>query len=515
MSLLVVGLSHRTAPVPVLERATVPAEDAGKFLAELMKSSNVAEAMLLSTCNRVEVYAVVETFHGGMAEVIGALARHAGSDVDGLADHLYVHYAAAAVEHAFSVAAGLDSMVVGESQILGQLRAAYASAADGGAAGRTLHELAQQALRVGKRVHAATGIDSAGGSVVAEALADAAAVLGALAGRDAAPAAAEGGLAGRHTSPAGPESAPSDLAGRHTAPAGPESALGGLAGCHAVLVGAGSMGGLAAAHLRRAGVASLTVVNRSVPAAQRLASAAVADGVPATAAGLDELAAVLADAQLVVCCTGSVGAVIDATTVRRARGEARSAAQHPLVVCDLGLPRDVTPDVGQLPGVIVIDLTTLQERLSALPAGADVARAHEIVAAEVAAFLAAQRSATVTPTVTALRQLADEVVAAELLRLESRLPGVDESVRAELARTVRRVVDKLLHTPTVRIKELAAGPAGQAYADALRELFDLDAAVPAALSQPVPPAPPGPPAQPGSSGPSAQPGPPVDGGERR
>ena len=485
MSLLVVGLSHRTAPVRVLERVTVPAEDAGKLLAELMKSSNVAEALLLSTCNRVEVYAVVETFHGGLAEVIAALAQHAGADVTGLADHLYVHYAGAAVEHAFAVAAGLDSMVVGEAQILGQLRAAYAFAAEAGAAGRTLHELAQQALRVGKRVHSETGIDAAGSSVVAEALCDAAAVLtrphaGAGLDAEARPQAGAGLDAGaRPQAGAGQDAGAGSRAG---------AGLDGLAGRRAVLVGAGSMGGLAAAHLRRAGVAALTVVNRSMPAARRLASASEADGVPATAAGLADLSSVLADAELVVSCTGSVGVVIDEATVRLAR----AGSAHPLVMCDLGLPHDVAPEVGELPGVTVIDLATLQERLSGLPGGSDVARAREIVAAEVAAFLAAERSATVTPTVTALRQLAAEVVAAELLRLESRLPTLNDTVRAELAKTVRRVVDKLLHTPTVRIKELAAGPAGQAYDEALRELFDLDPAVPAALVEPstaVPPVP--------------------------
>jgi len=458
VSLLVVGLSHRSAPVPVLERVAVTTEDAGKLLAELMMSSNIGEAMVLSTCNRVEVYTVVEAFHAGMAEVIGALARHAGCDVGGLADHLYLHYAGAAVEHAFSVAAGLDSMVLGESQILGQLRSAYAFAAEAGAAGRTLHELAQQALRVGKRVHTDTGIDATGSSVVAEALADAASAFADASAGGPRP----GGLAGR----------PGGTAGRHS----------GLAGRHAVLVGAGSMGGLVAAHLRRAAVASLTVVNRSVPAAQRLASAAAADGVHATAVGLADLGTALSGAELVVSCTGSVGALIDAETVH----VARAGATGPMVVCDLGLPRDVAPGVAELPGVIVIDLATLQERLSGLPGGSGVAQAREIVTAEVASYLTAQRSATVTPTVTALRQLAAEVVAAELLRLESRLPGLDGAVRGELARTVRRVVDKLLHTPTVRIKELAAGPAGQAYADALRELFDLDPGVPAALIQPVP-----------------------------
>jgi glutamyl-tRNA reductase len=460
VSLLVVGMSHRTAPVRVLERVAVSGEDAGKLLDELMKSPNLAEAMLLSTCNRVEVYAVVETFHGGMAEVIAALARHAGTDTAGLSDHLYVHYAGAAVEHAFSVAAGLDSMVVGESQILGQLRAAYAFAAETGAAGRTLHELAQQALRVGKRVHAETDVDSAGGSLVAEALADAAVALGGTGWR----------CSGGPTVPGSP-AVP-------TPPTVPD----GLAGRRTVLVGAGSMGGLAAAHLRRARVASLTVVNRSLPAAQRLASAVIADGIPASAAGLADLGTVLADADLVVSCTGSIGVVIDGETVRHAR----TGADHPLVVCDLGLPRDVAPEVGLLPGVTVIDLATLQERLSGRPGGCDVASARAIVTDEVATFLAAQRSAMVTPTVTALRKHAAEVAAAELLRLESRLPDLDGTVRAEFANTVRRVVDKLLHTPTVRIKELAAGPGGHAYADALRTLFDLDPAAPAALSRPGP-----------------------------
>lgn len=423
MSLLVVGLSHRTAPVHVLERATVGVDAAAKLLHKLLRSDNVSEALLLSTCNRVEVYAVVETFHGGVADVIGILAEHA--ELDRLTEHLYVHYAGAAVEHAFAVAAGLDSMVIGEAQILGQLRASYAAAADAGAAGRALHELAQQALRVGKRVHTDTGIDAAGASVVSEALAEA----------------------------------------------------GEVAGRSAVLVGAGSMGSLAAAHLRRAGVAELVVVNRTVEAAQRLVAVAHADGITARAAGIDELADALAGADLLVSCTGSVSPVVSVEAVRRARAD---AADRPLVVCDLGLPRDVEAGVSDLPGVRVIDLETLQQRLADQPS--DVGRAREIVAEEVAAFLAAQRSATVTPTVTALRQLAAEVVATELLRLQSRMPDLDAAVRAELEKTVRRVVDKLLHTPTIRIKELAAGPSGHAYADALRELFDLDPAAPAAVS---------------------------------
>jgi glutamyl-tRNA reductase len=431
VSLLVVGLSHRTAPVDVLERAAVSAEDTAKVLEELIGAANVAEAMLLSTCNRVEVYAVVETFHGGMAEVAGVLAAHADSDVGGLADHLYVHYAGAAVAHMFSVAAGLDSMAVGESQILGQLRAAYAASAEAGGAGRVLHELAQHALRVGKRVHSETGIAAAGRSLVAEALADAASVL-------------RGRLAGRR----------------------------------ALLVGAGSMGSLAAAHLRRAEIAELVVVNRSPAGAQRLVDAALAEGVRARAVGWDGLAAEIRNAELAVCCTGATEAVLDTATVRAARRD----VDHPLVMCDLGLPRDVEAGVADLPGVTLIDLGTLQERLSGTAGGSDMLTARAIVSEEVRGYLDARRSAAVTPTVTALRRQAAEVVSAELLRLETRLPELDESVRAEVARTVRRVVDKLLHTPTVRVKELAAGPAGDTYADALRELFALDPAAPAAVT---------------------------------
>ncbi|MBC8090509.1 MAG: glutamyl-tRNA reductase, partial [Pseudonocardia sp.] len=178
MSVLVVGLSHRSAPVEVLERAAVGAVDVPKLLDEMVRGAHVAEAMLLSTCNRIEVYAVVDAFHGGLADVSNVLSRHSGMPLTELTEHVYVHYAGSAVQHMFAVAAGLDSMVVGEAQILGQLRTAYATADDAGTVGRALHELAQKSLRVGKRVHASTGIDTAGASVVSEALADAAAALG-------------------------------------------------------------------------------------------------------------------------------------------------------------------------------------------------------------------------------------------------------------------------------------------------------------------------------------------------
>ncbi|MBV9729773.1 MAG: glutamyl-tRNA reductase [Pseudonocardiales bacterium] len=451
MSLLVVGLSHRSAPVGVLEKVAVSVADAGKVLGQLLECEHVAEALLLSTCNRVEVYAVVATFHGGLADITDLLARQSAIALDELSNHLYVHYAAAGVEHLFSVAAGLDSMVVGEPQILGQLRTAYAGAEQAGTIGRTLHEVVQQALRVGKRVHAETDIDAAGASVVSEALAATAAAL----------ADADAGL-------------------------GP-----GLAGRRALVLGAGSMGGLAAAQLRRAGVAEIVVANRTHVSAQRLAALCEAEGTPAQAVSLDGVTSVVATVDVVVCCTGASGAVLSVDQIADARGidqvtDARGHRRVPLVVCDLGLPRNVEPGVGELPGVTLLDLTTVARRLEQRGTGSDaVSAAHRLVAQEVRAYLVAQRTAEVTPTVAALRRRAAEVVDAELLRLDGRLPGLDAAVRDELARTVRRVVDKLLHAPTVRVKQLAEAGGGEAYADALRELFELDRQAAAAITATV------------------------------
>jgi glutamyl-tRNA reductase len=432
MSLLLVGVSHRTAPVSVLERVAISGEDTAKVLDELITGEYVSEAVVLSTCNRIEIYAVVETFHGGLTEVSGVLARHAGADVSDLTDHLYVHYAGSAVEHLFSVAAGLDSMVVGEAQILGQLRAAYSTARELGTVGTVLHEVAQQALRVGKRAQAETGIDAAGASVVTEALDDA------------------------------------------------EAALGDLVGRRALVVGAGSMGGLAAAALRRRGIGEIAVANRTPERAARLAEIVAAEGTPSRVVGLDALTPETATADVVVVCTGAVGTVVDLATVRT--GLAARPGARPLVVCDLGLPRDVDAEVATLPGVTLVDLETLGDRLRRAGAGQAVEATRALVAEEVRVYLAAQRSAEVTPTVTALRRRAAEVVDAELLRLDGRLPGLEADVRGEVAKTVRRVVDKLLHTPTVQVKRLAQSPGGDTYAEALRELFELDPQAPAAVA---------------------------------
>lgn len=410
----------------MLERVAVGDSERPKLLEELLRSPRVSEAMLVSTCNRVEVYAVVDAFHGALTDVGAVLARHADTEVNDLTKHLYVRYSESAVEHLFTVASGLDSMVVGEQQIIGQIRAAYAAADAEQAAGRTVHELAQQALRVGKRVHTETGIDSAGASVVSVALLQAAKALGTA-----------------------------DLSGRK-----------------AVVLGAGAMGGLAVALLQRAGVAGVVVANRTPERAASLAATAAGGATDARAVGLAELPAVLADADVLVTCTGAVGAVVTLAQAHLALA-ARPAGRGPLVICDLGLPRDVEPAVADLPGVVLVGLEALQSAPEASAAATDTGAARAIVAAELAIYLAGQRAAEVTPTVTALRRRAAEVVEAELLRLETKLPQLGRSERDEVARSVRRVVDKLLHAPTVRVKQLAASPGGDTYAEALRELFEL------------------------------------------
>lgn len=425
MSVLLFGVSHRSAPVSVLEQLSTDEADQAKIVDQLLQSSLVTEAMVLSTCNRVEIYAVVDAFHGGLSVIGQVLSECSGMGLNDLTKYAYVRYAEAAVEHLFSVTSGMDSLVIGEQQVLGQVRRAYAAAEANHSVGRTLHELAQRALSVGKRVHSETGIDSAGASVVSVSL---------------------------------------EMAERR---------IGGLAGRRAVVVGAGAMGALAAKHLVRAGVERVDVVNRSLPRARRLSQNIADLGVASHPYLLDDVAAVLATADIVVSSTGAVRPVMTLADVHHALA-ARDDDDRPLVMCDLGMPRDIDIAVNGLPGVHVIDMERIQREPRARAASSDAEAARTIVANEVANYLAGQRMAEVTPTVTALRQRAADVVEAELLRLDNRLPGLDSTHRDEVARTVRRVVDKLLHAPTVRVKQLAGAPGGDSYAEALRELFELD-----------------------------------------
>lgn len=577
MSLLVVGLSHRSAPVSVLERAALSADAQIKLLQDTVAAEPATEAAVLATCNRIELYADVDKFHAGVAELSTLLAQHSGVGLEELTPYLYVHYEDRAVHHLFSVACGLDSMVVGEGQILGQIKDSLAKAQELHSAGRLLNDLFQQALRVGKRAHSETGIDRAGQSLVTFGLEQLAAGTDVMAW---------------------------------------------ARGKKALVIGAGSMSSLAAATLARAGVAEIVVANRTFDRAERLAallaeqygqglSEAGDTDVLARAVPMESVPVELTRADVAVSCTGATGVVLTAeeiatavegrtgrpvafedadgggrTTAKasaaRANADGGDVRQTPLpptsvgadedcpldltavqggfsvfgeaavagmdaatleqhaawaagsavdrreaarrspetdaelitalaatvatvgriperrkpepvaeaprpapvlALLDLAMPRDIDAAVHRLAGVRLVDIESLAEASADAPMAADVDQVRRIVSDEVAAFGAAQRAAHITPTVVALRTMAADVVANEIARLEGRLPGLDDKHRSEITQTVRRVVDKLLHAPTVRVKQLAAEPGGAGYADALRTLFDLDQETVASVSR--------------------------------
>jgi glutamyl-tRNA reductase len=461
MSLLVVGLSHKSAPVSTLERAAVTGDTLGKLLHDVARLPDIAETFVVSTCNRVEVYAEVDRFHGGVAGVCDLLSRYSGIPATELTSSLYVHYEDRAVQHLLAVSCGLESMVVGEDQILGQVRTALKVAGDYGTLGRSLRDLGRLALRTGKRARAETGIDRLGLSLVSVGIDLAVAQLAAPAGT-----AGDGGRTewGAGAPQAGSQQPPR----REIRPPGEI-----LAGLRVLVVGAGAMSGLAVATAARAGAERVVVANRTRAKAERLAA-----GVGGVVADFTDLPNAIAQADLVISCTGAAKPVVTEKIVRdvlRRRDEARR-----LVLLDLAMPRDVDPAVADLAGpagtgVSVIDMDTL--RGSGSGVGDDeVAAVRAIVEDEFAAYGSAVRAARVTPTVVALRAKAATVVDAELARLAGRLSEDSVSGHAleEIAQTVRRVVDKLLHAPTVRVKELASSPDGEEYAAALRVLFDLD-----------------------------------------
>jgi glutamyl-tRNA reductase len=427
MSVLVVGVSHRSAPVSVLERLAVDSSGITKLVRDVIDSDHVLEATVLATCNRIEVYAEVDRFHGSVETVSRMLCERAGERPEDVVPHLYVHYDDGAVSHLFHVAAGLDSMVVGEGQILGQAREALRIGQELGSVGPALNALFQQALRVGKRAHAETDIDRAAPSLVTAALGRATENIGAVDGK------------------------------------------------RVVVIGAGAMASLAVATVSRLGAADIAVVNRTDSHAHRLAEQYRARVVP-----MSEVDPAITAADLLISCTGAAGVVLPLAQVAAARNH----ATKPLAVIDLALPHDVDPAVGELPGVCLIGLSRLADEINEGDSATDVAAVRGIVTEEVVAFSAARRSASVKPTVVALRTMATGVVDAEVERLLSRLPDLDPQIRAEVELAVRRVADKLLHHPTVRVKELANEAGAVSYAAALAELFALDPEAVDAVTRP-------------------------------
>jgi glutamyl-tRNA reductase len=419
MTIVNVGLSHRITPAEVLEKLAVPSAELGGVLARLHAVPSIDEVVVLSTCNRVEVYAATSGPAAPVTRAVaGLLAAQGRIPAGEVLRMARIRVGGAAAEHLFAVACGLDSMAVGEDQIVAQIKAAARAAADAGTTGPAITGLVDAALRASKRARTQTTISTAGISL------------------------ARAGL---------------DLAGAH---------LGGLAARHAVVLGTGSMGKLAARLLREAGVGRLSVASRSPARAAEVAAAA--GGRPLRAS---DVPATLADADLLITATGAAVPAVPAEQVRAARAQ---GGNQPLFVLDLGMPPDVDPAVGRLPGVTLVDLTALGRHLADREAPDQIPQVRAIVAAEAAAYTDRQHQAAAAPVIAAMhaqiRQLAD----AELARLHDRLPDLSEQQQAETAATVHRILRKILHRPTVRAKAFSTSPQGPLYLDALRQLFDLN-----------------------------------------
>lgn len=387
--------------------------------AELVRQASISEAIILSTCNRMEVYTVTHAFHSGVEDVLRVLAKVSGLDVAELRTYLYVRYADAAAEHMLTVASGLDSMVVGEQQIIGQVRAAYVDAVERGTVGPNLHSLAQTALHTGKRVHTETGIDDSGASMVTVALDEAQRKMG----------------------------------------------VEDFSGSTALVLGAGAMSSLAATHLGKRGVAGLIIANRTRERAERLAEHAREAGVRAEVVDFADRAEAIKRADIVVSATASDEFTITPELI-----------SGPVMLADLSLPRDIDDAVTQIEGVLLVNIEYLHEQMR----GADtedsraLREAEKIIAKEVEVFSSEQRMREVAPAVTRLRRNAAEISGQELERLRVRLPHMPEEDFEQVSRMVKRVVDKLLHTPTVKIKQLAASAETVSVEDVVEELFGIE-----------------------------------------
>ena len=418
MTIVNVGLSHRFAPAEVLEKLAVPSAELGDVLTRLHTVPSIDEVVVLSTCNRVEVYAAAsgpaEQVTRAVAGLVASRGRLRAGEVLRMARTLV---GGAAAEHLFCIACGLDSMAIGEDQIVAQLKAAARAAATAGTAGPVMTGLIDAALRASKRARTQTAISTEGISL------------------------ARAGL---------------DVAAAH---------LGGLADRHAVVLGTGTTGRLAARLLHEARVARLSVASRNAARAAEVAAALHARHLPAS-----DVPSTLADVDLLVTATGAPAPVVAAGPVRAARAQ---AGGRPLFVLDLGMPPDVDAAVGRLAGVKLVDLTALGRRLADRAVPDQIPQVRAIVAAEAAGYMDRRNQAAAAPVIAAMHQQIRQFADAELARLHHRLPDLSEEQRAETAATVHRILRKVLHRPTVRAKEFSAGPEGPVYLDVLRQLFDL------------------------------------------
>jgi glutamyl-tRNA reductase len=419
VSVVVIGLNHRTAPLDLLERTAVDDARLPKVLHDLCARSNLSEAVVLSTCNRIEVYAIAEKFHGGYEDVRNFFVDLSFLPPEEFAEHLYVHYDDAAVTHLFSVAAGLDSAVLGESEILGQVGSAWERARDEGTTGFALNLLFRQALEVGKRVRTETGIGRGITSVAQAAVAMATDRLGSLAGR------------------------------------------------RVLLLGAGDMGEVMATSLGAAGASDVVVANRTWTTAQELATR-----IGGRAVRLGDLPAELVTADVLLTSTGASTIMLEHADLASAMGHRDGRS---LLIVDIAMPRDVDPAAGALEGVTLLDMDDLRRFVAVGVKGRqrEASRAQVIIDDELNRYRSTTTAREAAPLVTALREQAEAVRSTELDRAAARLSDLDENQRAAVEALTKGIVAKLLHVPTVRLKDAAGTAKGDRLSDALRDLFDL------------------------------------------
>jgi len=419
VSVVVIDLNHRTAPLDLLERMSLSDDRLVKALHDVVGRDNVSEAVVLSTCNRTEVYVVAERFHGAFRDVRDFLGESSFLPPEDFTDHLYVHYDDVAVQHLFSVAAGLDSAVVGETEILGQVRSAWELARTEQATGTQLNGLFRHALEVGKRARTDTAIARHIASVSTAAVAMA------------------------------------------------KERLGTLAGQRILVLGAGDMGEGMVRALGAEGAASVRIANRTWERAEELATRVGGEPVR-----LDALLDQLAEVDLLLTSTGASSLLVEHGELA---GVMTGRNGAPLLIVDVAVPRDIDPAAAHLAGVTLLDMDDLRAFADAgmNERRCEVGKVRTIVEDELARFLSVASAREVAPLVGSLHGKAEEVRAAELDRFRARLADLDPRELEAVEALTKGIVAKLLHDPTVRVKDAAGSAKGERLAESLRDLFDL------------------------------------------
>ena len=420
MSVVVIGLNHRSTPLDLLERMTISDPGLTKALHDLTAREDVSEAVVLSTCNRTEIYAVAERFHAAYADIRDFLAETSFLAPEDFSDHLYVHYDGPAVSHLFAVAAGIDSAVLGESEILGQVKDAWDRARKEGAAGPALNLLFRHAIEAGKRARTETSIARHTTSVAQAAVAMAA------------------------------------------------ERLGGVEGRRVLVLGAGEMGESMVLGLAKAGAADIALANRTWDRAIE-----VAGRVGGRAVRLLDVPATLAEVDVLLSSTGAAAPLLEVDDLQ---GIVAARSGRPLLIVDIAVPRDIDPAIGRLHGVTLLDMDDLRAFADAGASARrrEVAAVRALLDEELDRYLGASTAREVAPTVVALRGRAEEVRRAELERHRGQLEGLEPAQREAVDAITRGILGKLLHDPSVALKEAAGTPRGDRLVTALRELFGLD-----------------------------------------